>query len=234
MNQSPGFEILAELGRGTTGIVYKARETKLNRLVALTVCSADPHGDETRRSERAVHVAKLLASLGRDWDIPPIHAVWEDQGHTLSVREFVDGATLEQACSARLLDLRGGLGILASVARTVQRLHERGIVHRNLHPANILLPHEARPQLIGFGMIGLVGSSSDVPAHMAGASPKVDVLALKRMVNWLGEALEEPLPAILDDLRQPGTVVTAGTFADTLSRAAARPDSSRPWWRFWL
>lgn len=236
MNPSFGHcEILAELGRGTTGIVYRARHTVLNRDVAVKMPDLTSEPVSSMRKWQAMMEATTIADLQREnWDIPTLYEVGEEQGQPYLVREFVEGSTLEQAGVARMLDLRGGLGILASIARTVQRLHERGIVHCNLHPANILLPVEASPKLIGFGMLGFVERLTDVPPAMTGAAPKTDVRALQGMLNWLSESLAEALPPMLDELRRPGAAVKAATFAETLSRAAVRPDSSRPWWQFWL
>src|SRR5262245_62426151 len=102
------YEILKELGRGTTGVVFKARQCALNRIVALKLPFLDPSSNVPERIARFMHEAEILASLTRDSDpdFPTLHEVGEYQRLPYLVREFVEGSTLEQLVTARMLSVR--------------------------------------------------------------------------------------------------------------------------------
>jgi serine/threonine-protein kinase len=209
---APGYEILAELGRGSTGVVYKARQGVTDCTVAVKMPLFSSPGDAPLRKARFVREARTLAYLTADPDpdFPALHEVGENQGQPFLVREFVEGGTLEQLAAAGALDLRDGLGVLESVARAVQRVHERGLAHRNLHPANVLVTPERSAKLIGFGFVG--------PLAGPGTPAKLDVRSLQQMLGWLAAAVRQALPASLEALGRPGAVVSPGVLAVLLDR----------------
>ncbi len=133
----PDYEILGELGRGGMGIVYKARQMKLNRVVALKVIrtgrQAEP--DElTRFRAEAAAVARLQHP-----NIVQIFEIGEHQGQPYIALEFVGGGSLDQKLHGAPQPARQAAQFVETLARTVQHCHELGIVHRDLKPANVLL-----------------------------------------------------------------------------------------------
>jgi serine/threonine protein kinase len=216
-----GYEVLAELGRGTTGVVYRARHrfVKPNRVVALKVPLLGSVTDTTLRLACHRREWQALARLTREPDpaFPTLYDVGsEGLGQpSYYAREFVDGSTLEQLATAGTLAFRGGVGILAAVAGAVQRVHGRGIAHRNLRPSNVLVSRDGTPKLIGFGLVWVLPGSDRLPPGISGAA-EVDIRALQEMLGWLGAVLGQPLPPCLGAIRQPGSVRNPAAFAEAL------------------
>ncbi len=133
----PGYEILGELGRGGMGIVYKARQLSLNRLVALKMLRAGGHLDPDRvaRFRRETEVAARLQHPS----IVQIFEVGESDGVAYFSMEFVDGGNLAQRLAGYPQPPIQAAPLVEVVARCVHAAHEKGIVHRDLKPANILL-----------------------------------------------------------------------------------------------
>jgi WD40 repeat protein/tetratricopeptide (TPR) repeat protein len=133
----PGFEILAELGRGGMGIVYKARQTALKRLVALKMILSGAHaGPQELARFRAE--AEAVARLQHP-NIVQVFEVGEHNGLPFFALEFVDGGSLDRTLKDTPLPSAEAAHLVATLARAVHVAHERGIVHRDLKPANILL-----------------------------------------------------------------------------------------------
>jgi serine/threonine protein kinase/tetratricopeptide (TPR) repeat protein len=133
----PGYEILAELGRGGMGVVYKARDRRLQRLVALKMVLAGAHvgavGLARFRAE-AEAVAKLTHV-----NIVQIYETGEYEGRPFFSLEFVEGGSLEQKLTGNPTNPKAAAQLIETLARAMQVAHERGIIHRDLKPANILL-----------------------------------------------------------------------------------------------
>ena len=137
------YELLGELGRGAMGVVYKARERALDRIVAIKVILAGPHAGQDRL-DQAYREARAIARLQHP-NIVQIHEIGEEDGRPFLCMEYVDGPGLD-----RLLRRWQGQGspglapdvaanLLQTVARAVHYAHQQGIVHRDLKPANILM-----------------------------------------------------------------------------------------------
>jgi serine/threonine protein kinase len=212
------FEIVAELGRGTTGAVYEARDLKFNRRVALKLPMFSSEAERPTKLQRFERECRVLAYLTADAgsNIPALLMVAEQEGQPFSVREFVEGGTLDQRAAKGRIDLRAGLKILAGVARIVHWVHGRGFAHRNLSPENVLVATDGAPKLIGFGRAGLLAGSDLLPAGNPGASPEIDVRALQDLLGWLCAILGQSVPSELNAVRQPGSVVNPGAFAEAL------------------
>jgi serine/threonine-protein kinase len=218
------YEILAELGRGTTGIVLKARaDMPINRVRALKVLLLAPAADASLRVARFHREAEVLANLtgDPDPDFPTLYEAGEHNGQFYLVREFVEGNTLEYQARAGLLSLREGIAILASVGGAVRRVHDRGIAHRNLHPSNVLIAADGTPKLSGFGLVGLLEGSERLPPGSPGTPAAVDVQALQRMLGWLCSALNQPKPAWLQAIEQDESLRTPAAFVEALARAGS-------------
>jgi serine/threonine protein kinase len=217
-----GYDILAELGVGTTGIVYKARHpiVKPDRLVALKMLSLGPTPEAANRLACYQNEWNALRVLTWQPDpaIPTLYDVGRDfAGHNYYyVREFVDGRTLQQLVATAALDLRGGIHVLSMIASAVQRMHFLEITHRNLRASNVFVRTDGTPKLIGFGHVWPLAGAGRLPPGMSGVSAEVDVLALQEMLAWLCGTLQQPVPPPLEAVRQPGSVPSPGRFAEAL------------------
>jgi serine/threonine protein kinase len=234
------FEIVAEVGRGNSGIVYRARHLRIlpNRDVALKIPLPVPPADRPKQQARFLREGYALATLYAAAGIPPIYDLGEHQGQRYYTRQYVIGNTFEQLATSQMLGLAQGLDVIAGAARAVQHAHGRGIAHCNLHPANVLVDSATKPWLIGFGRVGRLAGTGNLPPDEVGVPVEVDVRALQEMLRWLGEALSQPLPPRLERMTQPDRVDGPAAFAEALEnylREISPPQETpaRPWWRFW-
>ncbi len=133
----PGYELLEELGRGGTAIVFKARQQSLNRLVALKMILGGHFASEQALA-RFRQEAQAVAQLQHP-GIVQIHEVGEHHGLPFLSLEFVPGGTLQQLLNGRPLSDDVAARLVESLARTMHVAHERGVIHRDLKPANVLL-----------------------------------------------------------------------------------------------
>lgn len=156
----PQLEIIELLGRGGMGWVYKARQTKLDRVVALKLLPPDRDGDPSF-AERFQREARALARLNH----PNIVAVF-DFGQAgpyfYFVMEFVDGANLRQLERARRLSPEEAIAIVPKLCEALQYAHEEGIVHRDVKPENILIDGRGRLKIADFGIAKIVGKTEDI------------------------------------------------------------------------
>src|SRR5919197_1522308 len=143
------YEILSTLGAGGMGEVYRARDTRLGREVAIKLLPTDWLGDERRRL-RFLQEARTLSSLNHP-HIVTIHEI-ESQGDIdFIVMEFVRGTTLEALIPKHGLRLTELLRIAIPVADALAAAHARGIIHRDLKPANIIIGDDGAVKILDFG-----------------------------------------------------------------------------------
>jgi serine/threonine protein kinase len=147
------YEIVAGIGSGSTGAVYRARDIKLDREVALKVLresvAADP--DRIARFRRE---ARLLARLNH----PGIAGIFAVEQHAL-VMELVDGPTLQQCISQGPIPIIQALPMIRQMIEALEHAHQKGIIHRDLKPANIKLTAEGRVKLLDFGLANITSLS---------------------------------------------------------------------------
>jgi serine/threonine protein kinase len=146
----PGLEVLELLGRGGMGVVYKARQSKLNRLVALKILPPDS-GRDPAFAERFSREAQALARLNHP-NIVAIHEFGETNGYYYFLMEYVDGMNLRQLGRAKRLKVEEALGIVPGICDALQYAHEEGVVHRDIKPENILLDKRGRVKIADFGI----------------------------------------------------------------------------------
>jgi WD40 repeat protein/tRNA A-37 threonylcarbamoyl transferase component Bud32 len=145
-----GYEILQELGRGGMGVVYKARQLKLNRLAALKMILAGSHASGADL-ERFQSEARAVAQLQHP-NIVQIFEVGEADGRPFFSLEFVDGGSLKDRLNGTPLQPRQAAELVLPLARAMHYAHEQGIIHRDLKPANVLLTRQGLPKITDFGL----------------------------------------------------------------------------------
>lgn len=159
----PQFEILECLGRGGMGVVYKARQKSLDRLVALKILSPEREKD-SQFEERFIREAKTLAQLNHP-SIVTVHDFGEANGMFYLVMEFVDGANLRHLLTERKLSPEEALAIVPPVCEALQFAHGQGVVHRDIKPENLLLDKQGRIKIADFGIAKILGrAGSPLPA----------------------------------------------------------------------
>jgi Tol biopolymer transport system component/predicted Ser/Thr protein kinase len=149
------YEVVEQLGQGGMGIVYKARDTLLDRFVALKVLPPDRTSDPERR-RRFLHEAKSASALNHP-GIVSVHDVRTVDGEDVIIMELVEGETLEQLLARKRLALGEALGLATRIADAVARAHAAGIVHRDLKPSNVMVTADG-VKVLDFGLAKLTES----------------------------------------------------------------------------
>ena len=166
------YELIQEIGRGGMGVVYQARQASLNRLVALKLIRA---GELADQAEVARFHAEAEAAAHLDHaNIVPIYEVGENEGWHYFSMKLIEGGTLAermpndegrmtkggQECRPPPFDLRHSAFVISQVARAVHYAHQRGILHRDLKPGNILLDTQGEPHITDFGLARRIDTDS--------------------------------------------------------------------------
>jgi WD40 repeat protein/tRNA A-37 threonylcarbamoyl transferase component Bud32 len=168
------FELLARVGVGAFGTVYKARDPELGRIVAIKVPRLGGLAS-AEELDRFLREARSVARL-RHPGIVPVYEVGQEDGLPYLVSDFVPGITLGEHLSSHRPPAREAAALIAAVADALQYAHEQGVVHRDIKPSNILLGDDGRPHLTDFGLakceagevtMTLEGQVLGTPAYMS-------------------------------------------------------------------
>jgi len=149
------YKVLEKIGKGGMGVVYKAEDTKLDRLVALKFLPPhlNIHEDEKKRF---IHEAKAAAALNHP-NIVTIYEINEYEGQTYIAMEYLEGETLKDKISRRPLPLSEAINISMQIAQGLSRAHESTIIHRDIKPANIIISKRDEVKILDFGLAKLRG-----------------------------------------------------------------------------
>jgi serine/threonine protein kinase len=229
------YEILETIGRGGMGVVYKARDPRLQRVVALKVLASGSMdlvrrllvGDDAYRlrSTRLQTEARAVARLQHP-NIVHVYDIGESEGLPYVVLEYVAGGSLADRLRAQLPPPREAAATVALLARAVQHAHEQGVLHRDLKPSNVLLTGDGHPKIADFGLAKvremsgeeatqtLPGMILGTPSYMAPeqAAGKIEAIGPAADVYGLGAILYESLTG--------GPPFRGASAFETLSRLA--------------
>jgi eukaryotic-like serine/threonine-protein kinase len=159
------YEILTSAGAGGMGEVYRARDARLNRDVAIKVLPV-AFASDPERLRRFQQEAQAVAALNHP-NILAIHDFGEHEGSPYIVTEFLEGETLRVRLSAEDLPVRKASEYAEQIARGLAAAHEKGIVHRDLKPENIFVTRDGRVKILDFGLAKLVRQEGALAADAA-------------------------------------------------------------------
>ncbi len=211
------YELLEEIGRGGQGVVFRARQKSLNRVVALKVIRLGQWASKAhlKRFRLEAEAAARLEHPG----IVPIHEVGERDGSCYFSMKFVEGGQLDAVAKREAMSIRRAVELIAKVARTIHYAHEHGILHRDIKPGNILLDAKGEPHLTDFGLARLVESDSSVthtldvlgtPSYMAPEQAVGNNAAISSVTDVYG------LGAVLYQLLTGQPPFAGGTTYETI------------------
>jgi len=211
------YELLKEIGRGSQGVVYRARQKSLNRTVALKIVALG-HWASKAHLKRFRREAEAAASLEHPC-IVPIYEVGERDGACYFSMRFVEGGQLDEVVRLAPMSIRQAAELVAKVARTVHYAHEHGILHRDVKPGNILLANNGEPHLTDFGLARLVEADSTItgtrevlgtPSYMAPEQAAGETTKLGKTTDVYG------LGAVLYQLLTGQPPFAGGTTYETV------------------
>ena len=147
------YKIIGKLGEGGMGVVYKAEDTKLERIVALKFLAAHLLNDEEAKA-RFLREAKAAAALDHP-NICTVYEIGEAEGKTFLSMAFIEGEPLEARIKGGPMPLKEALDIGRQIAEGLEAAHEKGVVHRDIKPANVMVDAKDHATIMDFGLARL-------------------------------------------------------------------------------
>jgi serine/threonine protein kinase len=206
------YQISGKLGDGGMGVVYKADDTTLRRTVALKFLPAHAAGDEDAR-KRLLAEARAAATLAH----PNICTIFEiDEEHSFIAMEFLDGQTVQEKIQARPLPLPDAIEIAIAAAEGLRAAHARGVVHRDIKSANLMLTSDGRLKIMDFGLaqhgeqvrLTRTGETLGTPAYMSPEQILAEALDHRTDIWSLGVVIYEMVTGRLPFRGETGPAVS--------------------------
>ncbi len=144
------YKILEKIGEGGMGVVYKAEDTKLKRIVALKFLPSNALGTEEEKA-RFIREAQAAASLNHP-NIATIYEIDEVEGEIFIAMEYIEGQTLKEKINSGPLKIKEAVKIACQVADGLNAAHEKGITHRDIKSANVMLTEKGQAKIMDFGL----------------------------------------------------------------------------------
>jgi serine/threonine protein kinase len=194
------YRILEKLGGGGMGVVYKAEDTKLKRIVALKFLPPELTRDDEAK-QRFIHEAQAASSLDHN-NICTVHEIGEtNDGQIFIVMAYYEGETLKTKIDRGPLKIEEGVDIAIQVAQGLAEAHERGIIHRDIKPANIIVTKDGVAKIVDFGLAKLsgrtmltkIGSTLGTAAYMSPEQARGEQVDQRSDIWSLGAVLYEML-----------------------------------------
>jgi hypothetical protein len=183
------FELIERVGTGSFGTVWKARDTELDRTVAVKIPRKGQLSAE--ETEKFIREARSAAQL-RHPNIVSVHEVGRDNGSIYIVSDFVDGAPLSAVLADQQLSKEDAVIVAIKIAHALEHAHEASVIHRDLTPSNIMIDEAGEPQLMDFGLakreagettVTLAGTVLGTPAYMSPEQARGDAHAVDRRTD---------------------------------------------------
>ncbi len=242
------YRILEKLGEGGMGVVYEAQDTKLDRTVALKFLPPELMRDADAKS-RLIHEAKAAATLSHP-NICTVFEVDDTLGQSFIAMEYVEGESLRDKINSGPLRLRDALSIATQVAEGLLKAHEKGIVHRDIKSANIMVTKDGQVKIMDFGLaksargtkltregttLGTVAYMSPEQARGAEADRRTDIWSLGVVIYEMltgqlpfkGDYEQAVMYAILNQSPEPVTGLRSGIPIE-LERIIDKAMAKRP------
>jgi serine/threonine protein kinase/Tfp pilus assembly protein PilF len=144
------YKIVAQVGQGSMGTVYKATDTRLKRTVAMKFLTPNAIGKgEDRR--RFINEARSAAAIGHP-NICTVYEIDESGGHTFIVMEYVDGRSLDKAILSERMSVEEAITVGIQIAEGLHEAHEKGVIHRDIKPGNIMMTEHGQVKIMDFGV----------------------------------------------------------------------------------
>jgi len=223
------YELIEEIARGGMGVIFRARQLSLNRIVALKVILLGQFA--TTNDVRRFHAEAESAAALRHEGIVPVYASGEYEGNPYFSMQFIEGTTLSEMVSKSSIEGRAAAKLLSSIADAVTYAHLKGVIHRDLKPSNILVNRQGKPIITDFGL----AKRTDTPPNLTGTgqiigTPNFMSPEQASGLNHLTSTRSDiySLGAILYAMLAGKPPFDAGTMIETLKQVATEMPAPLP------